>query len=41
MTKTKKIKGRAIGVDENCNLLLKIKNNNLIKITEGDIKVRY
>jgi biotin-(acetyl-CoA carboxylase) ligase len=41
ITKTKKLKGKAIGVDENCRLLLKIKNNKIIKIIEGDIKVRY
>jgi len=37
----KKIKGKAIGVDENCSLLLKTKNNQIIKIIEWDIKVRY
>ena len=36
----KKIYGKAIGVDENCNLLLKSKNK-IIKIIEGDINVRY
>ncbi len=41
ITKTKKLKGKAIGVDENCNLLLKIKNNKVMKIIEGDIRVRY
>lgn len=40
-TRTKKIHGTAIGVDTNCNLLLKTKNNRIIKIIEGDIKVRY
>ncbi|MBI2653321.1 biotin--[acetyl-CoA-carboxylase] ligase [Candidatus Woesearchaeota archaeon] len=41
ITKTEKLKGKAIGVDEDCNLLLKLKNNKITKITEGDIKVRY
>lgn len=41
MTKTKKIHGKAVGVDENCNLLLELKNNKIIKIVEGDINVRY
>lgn len=40
-TRTKKIGGKAIGVDNNCNLLLKMKNNKVVKITEGDINVRY
>ena len=40
ITRTKKLKGKAIGVDENCNLLLKFKNNKVMKIIEGDIKVR-
>ena len=41
ITRTKKINGKAIGVDDNCNLLLKLKNNKIIKIVEGDINVRY
>ncbi len=41
ITKNKKFKGRAVGIDENCSLLLKTKNNQIIKIIEGDIKVRY
>ena len=41
ITKTKKICGKAVGVDENCNLLLKLENNKIIKIVEGDVKVRY
>ena len=40
-TKTKKIYGKVIGVDKNCNLLLKLKNNKIIKIMEGDIHLRY
>lgn len=40
-TKTKKLEGKAIGIDEDCNLLLKLKNNKIVKIIEGDIKVRY
>jgi len=40
-TRTKKLNGKAIGVDQNCNLLLKLKNSKIIKIVEGDIRVRY
>ena len=40
VSKNKKTYGKAIGVDENCNLILKSKNK-IIKITEGDINVRY
>ena len=40
-SKNKKIEGQAIGIDNNCNLLLKLKNNTIIKIIEGDIKIRY
>ena len=40
ITKTKKLMGIAIGVDKDCNLLLKTKNK-MIKIIEGDINVRY
>lgn len=41
IAKTKKIYGKVIGIDKNCNLLLKLKNNKIIKIVEGDINVRY
>lgn len=40
-TKLKKLEGKAIGIDKNCSLLLKTKSNQIIKITEGDIKVRH
>lgn len=40
-TKTKKLQGKVIGIDKDCNLLLKMKNNKVVKIMEGDIKVRY
>lgn len=40
ITKTRKLRGEAIGVDEDCNLLLKAKNK-IIKIVEGDLNVRY
>ena len=40
-TKTKKFSGKVIGIDKNCNLLLKLKNNKTITILEGDINVRY
>ena len=36
----RKIYGKATGIDENCNLLLKSKNK-IIKIIEGDINIRH
>lgn len=41
LTVTKKLYGKAIGIDKDCNLLLKSKNGGIIKITEGDINIRY
>lgn len=41
ITKTGKFSGKVIGIDKNCNLLLKLKNNKTIRIIEGDINVRY
>ena len=35
------LKGKAIGIDENCSLLLKLDNGKIRKIIEGDVKVRY
>ena len=35
------LEGEAVDVDESCNLVLKTKNNKILKIIEGDIKVRY
>ena len=37
ITTTKKLKGKVIGIDKECNLLLKVKNNTVIKIIEGDV----
>ena len=28
-------------IDKECNLLLKVKNNKVIKIIEGDVNIRY
>jgi BirA family biotin operon repressor/biotin-[acetyl-CoA-carboxylase] ligase len=39
-TKKGKLEGKAIDVDKNCSLILKSKNK-LIKVIEGDIKIRY
>lgn len=39
-TRTRKLQGKAIGVDKDCSLLLKTKNNKVIRIVEGDIRVR-
>lgn len=36
-----KICGKAIGIDNDCNLILKLKNNRIARIVEGDIKIRY
>ncbi len=33
--------GKAVGLDENCSLSVKLKNKKIIKIAEGDIKIRY
>lgn len=41
ITKTKKLDGKVIDIDKDCNLLLKLKNNKIIKVIEGDINVRY
>ncbi len=41
ITRNKTINGKAIGVDEGCNLLLKLKNGKISKIVEGDINIRY
>ena len=35
------LRGKAMGVDENCSLLLRLDNGKIIKVIEGDIKVRY
>lgn len=41
ITKKGKFSGTALGVDKDCNLLLKLENSKIIKIIEGDINVRY
>lgn len=41
ITRKKKLSGKAIGIDENCNLLLRLKNSKIIKIVEGDVSIRY
>ena len=41
ITRFKKLTGRAMGIDKDCSLLLKLKNGKVIKIVEGDINVRY
>lgn len=35
------LRGKVLKVDKDCSLLLKLKNNDVIKIIEGDINVRY
>ena len=40
ITRTKKLKGKVLGIDEECRLILKTENN-IIKIIEGDVSVRY
>jgi len=41
ITATRKLEGNVMGIDKNCNLLLKTKNNKIIKIIEGDVSIRY
>src|SRR3989338_7261869 len=41
ITTTKRIKGKAIGIDKDCSLLLKTKDNKITKIIEGDVSIRY
>ncbi len=41
ISKNKKIYGKAIGIDEDCNLLLELENKKIVRIIGGDIKVRY
>lgn len=41
VTKAKTLQGKAINIDKEGSLLLKFKNNKIIKIVEGDVKVRY
>ena len=36
-TKTKKIEGKAVGIDDDCSLLIKLKNGKIAKIIEGDV----
>lgn len=39
--KSKTFNGKAIGVDKDCSLLLRLKNGKIIKIVEGDVSIRY
>ena len=41
ITTTKKLKGKVIGINKECNLLLRVKNNKVVKIIEGDVSIRY
>lgn len=41
ITKTKTLNGKALGIDKDCSLLLKLKNGKVIKVIEGDVNVRY
>lgn len=41
ITNTKTLHGKAIDINKDCNLLLKLKSGKIVKIVEGDIKVRY
>ncbi len=40
ISRNKILKGRVVGGDENCNLLVKSKNN-IFKVLEGDVSIRY
>ena len=41
ISKNKKTYGKAIGIDNGCNLLLELESKKILKIMEGDLKVRY
>ena len=41
ITKKGKIMGKAVGVDKDCSLLLELSGGRIIKIVEGDVRVRY
>ncbi|MBI2655785.1 biotin--[acetyl-CoA-carboxylase] ligase [Candidatus Woesearchaeota archaeon] len=41
ISRSGKMRGKATGVDEDCSLLLKLKNKKIARIIEGDINVRY
>ena len=38
---SKKIVGKAIGIDKDCNLLLRLDNKKIVKIIEGDVSIKY
>lgn len=41
ISRNRKICGKAIGIDNDCSLILKLKNSRIARIIEGDIKIRY
>ena len=38
-TRKEELRGKVIGVDKECRLLLKLKKGRVIKVLEGDVKV--
>ena len=40
-TRTKKLNGKAIGIDKDGSLLVELHNKKIIKVLEGDVIVRY
>lgn len=40
-TRTKKLSGKAVGIDKDCSLLVESHNKKIIKVLEGDVSVRY
>jgi BirA family biotin operon repressor/biotin-[acetyl-CoA-carboxylase] ligase len=41
LAKGKRLYGKALGIGKDCSLLLKLKNETIIKIVEGDVRIRY
>ena len=40
-TRAERINGKAIGIDKNCNLLVKLSNDRVIMVIEGDVSIKY
>lgn len=41
ISKNGKSEGKAVGIGKDCSLLLSLKNKGIVKIIEGDVKIRY
>ena len=40
LTKNGVLTGKAVGIDKNCSLIIKLKNRKLFSVIEGDVKIR-